>query len=325
MRKLKKLTRSRYFPIVLIVLFVAVSILAYTLFNGGTVKNWIILAVLAVLAILFLRVVNKPGFDKLWAWAGPGLLAALKALSSTSFSDFASRVVNAPLGWFGSDMALDEESCLIILFFLVYLIVSFLTDRISAHIAKGFDKTLTAEQEALCSVLSRRMERINEQMNLRVLSDAGRENRTLQSFTPMDAELEVRIGSKRKKRYDDLLKCLKQNRKGKTVFLVKGNPGSGKSVALRKLSTDLMRNVQDSGRIPVYINLKHWNEAWTAERLPTVDDLIVFIKKQILHDLDGLDGPAKKYLEEHFDELVPNGKLWQSGDGSLIDFPIDPK
>ena len=135
-------------------------------------------------------------------------------------------------------------------------------------------------------------------------------------YVPVAAEVEM-TRKRTKKRYPDLLKCLKKNRKAKSrflqkffrklsrtklfgyikfikrinkslsagrVFLVLGEPGSGKSVSLRKLCSELISEAKITHRVPVYVNLKEWSDdgkPWSMDNLPNEKDILSFIKKTL--------------------------------------------
>ncbi|MFN7118202.1 MAG: hypothetical protein ACK4TA_15485 [Saprospiraceae bacterium] len=77
-------------------------------------------------------------------------------------------------------------------------------------------------------------------------------NWSVHNFVPLEAEVEVQTDSGSKKKVTDLLKAIKSSKD--RVFLVLGDPGSGKSVALRKLCQDLAKEVKKTKKIPIYIN-----------------------------------------------------------------------
>ncbi len=72
------------------------------------------------------------------------------------------------------------------------------------------------------------------------LRDLNRKTRWSEAhFTPLDAEVEVLSQGRSKRRLTDLMSALRGDRQSR-VFLVLGDPGSGKSVALRTLAMQLL-------------------------------------------------------------------------------------
>lgn len=127
-------------------------------------------------------------------------------------------------------------------------------------------------------------------------------------FTPLDAEIESDHKGRQKKYYKDLLTCLKKNRKGNRIFLLLGLPGTGKSVSLRKLCGELLQEAAGSGQIPLYINLKEWDNPFTLSEPPTETDLNEFILRQI-QGTNKLD--VSSYLTaERFEQLRKRKKLY---------------
>jgi len=84
-----------------------------------------------------------------------------------------------------------------------------------------------------------------------------------------------------------------------------GDPGSGKSIALRKLCKDLLEEVSSTGKVPVYINLKEWyiKGKWSRSNEPSSAQLYDFILSQ----LKGKDVFADEFLKKYFK------KMWESG------------
>jgi hypothetical protein len=89
-------------------------------------------------------------------------------------------------------------------------------------------------------------------------------------FIPLESEVEVFKNGQRVTRVVDLYEGLRANQESR-LFVVLGDPGSGKSVALRKLARDLLFEVNRVGRIPVYVNMKEWRPEvpWTRDSAPT--------------------------------------------------------
>ena len=97
-------------------------------------------------------------------------------------------------------------------------------------------------------------------------------------FEPLDAEVEIRKNGRTTRRIMKLLPAIRRDRFSK-VFLILGDPGSGKSVALRKLANQLLEEISETGKVPIYVNLREWKteKEWTEENSPTVKQLEAFL------------------------------------------------
>jgi GTPase SAR1 family protein len=146
-------------------------------------------------------------------------------------------------------------------------------------------------------------------------------NWSSQYFTPLDAEVEVIKGTRREKKIIDLLSAIKKS--DDRLFLILGDPGSGKSVSLRKLCQDLSEETKKTGKIPIYINLKEWqiDKKWGVDNPPTTECLMnfvlanigkgdIFIRKFFNRKIDGQTYFERLYLTGHlffvfdsFDEI----------------------
>ncbi len=129
-------------------------------------------------------------------------------------------------------------------------------------------------------------------------------------FIALDAEVEVFRGDQRSARVIDLMEGLVRNR-DRQLFIVLGDPGSGKSVALRKLARNLLQEAKSTGRIPIYINLKEWQPEtpWTQEKPPTTADLMQFIRSS-LRRRQGLTSKGAVFLDASFEKLAETGRLF---------------
>lgn len=125
-------------------------------------------------------------------------------------------------------------------------------------------------------------------------------------FEPLQADVEVFVRGKSKRKLADLLKALRHSKE--KIILIIGDPGSGKSVALRKLALDLLKEVKKTGKIPLYINLKEWivEKKWTVKNKPSVQDLYNYVKESVLHRNIGSD----RFFKKHYDDLFNNGRLY---------------
>ncbi|MCL1791048.1 MAG: NACHT domain-containing protein [Peptococcaceae bacterium] len=132
-------------------------------------------------------------------------------------------------------------------------------------------------------------------------------------------QLEARVVVKKKYHQEkttisNLMSALKKMSRDNTVIIV-GPPGSGKSTILRKLAKDLLKEVDKTDKIPLYIDLKHWNinttslltdHAPTGAQIPLAY-LLDFIKETLTARLGGEGSPGSSFLEEYFRELYRQG------------------
>jgi Cdc6-like AAA superfamily ATPase len=127
-------------------------------------------------------------------------------------------------------------------------------------------------------------------------------------FTPLDAEVEVQSGFRRFKKVTDLLSAIRSDRISK-VFLVLGDPGSGKSVSLRKLCGELLQESTQTGKAAIYINLREWDSKknWTEETPPSVNDLYDFVV-QNLKSRGTRD--TSDFIDKFFHKLFESGRLF---------------
>jgi glycosyltransferase involved in cell wall biosynthesis len=107
------------------------------------------------------------------------------------------------------------------------------------------------------------------------------------NFVALEAEVQILEGQTSRRKVVDLLKALSLNQRTR-LFVVLGEPGTGKSVALRQLCRDLLKNSRDSDRIPLYVNLKEWraNREWTVTDRPNVKDFHNFVFNNLRQSLD---------------------------------------
>jgi hypothetical protein len=99
--------------------------------------------------------------------------------------------------------------------------------------------------------------------------------------------VQILEGKSHKRKVVDLIRALRMNPNTR-LFVVLGEPGTGKSVALRKLTRDLLRESSFKDRIPVYINLKEWKTPtdWSPTNRPTTQQLHEFIYNSLLQSVD---------------------------------------
>lgn len=120
-------------------------------------------------------------------------------------------------------------------------------------------------------------------------------------FIRLNAEVDILCDNKARPRTKDLLRALQQSPGKNNITLVIGEPGAGKSIAMRSLCTALLKKCQKTRRIPLYVNLKHWNKNWDSGLYPTQRDLKNFILDSF--DQYGMD----HFLRKNFDDILENG------------------
>lgn len=144
---------------------------------------------------------------------------------------------------------------------------------------------------------------------LRLLDDIDQETKwSAELYTPLDAEVEIFPAANSKRRITDLLKAIRSNQQTK-IFLVLGDPGSGKSIALRQLCRDLLKEVTKTDKIPIYINLKEWlpEEPWTEENPPTYKELNNFVLQYLKERGDVW---FESFLKDYYEDLVYSGRIF---------------
>lgn len=122
-------------------------------------------------------------------------------------------------------------------------------------------------------------------------------------YTTLEAEVEMtRQYGKRARVVADLVKAIHKDRETQSFILI-GDPGSGKSVSLRRLARELYKEVPSLGIwavVPVYVNLKEW----TGSRQPTDEDIGNFVYKYLLR-ISGRSGQS--FLKNYYEKMLSGG------------------
>lgn len=296
---------------VLICATLIIVIIGFCLFEETAAQFISVILVLAVPAIVLAQNIEKAGTRALLFALEPVLMGLCKALAETKFAEYFSWFCNAAIELvcrkIGSQIPapVGNETALLVVFWTIFIIAILLLGRINrtamgVHSGGGDsefqERNFLDKSSSFCQELRQRLETINRETDW---------NENL--FTPIEAEVEVNIRGKHKKNYTDLLKCLKKTRRGSDVFLVLGDPGAGKSVALRKLCLELLKEAKKTKKIPVYINLKRWNKSWSLDQLPNKNDLIKFIRESLYENGDIF---TDEFLNSYFDKMLKEGRWY---------------
>ena len=159
---------------------------------------------------------------------------------------------------------------------------------------------------------------------------AKTENWNDQYFTDLEAEVEfegeyylsslhrlLRRKSRGLRRVPSLIQAIDSS--AERALLLVGDPGSGKSVALRHLAHQMaqrgMRSANPNSKVPLYVNLKELGAAPRAG--PTAD----FIKEFVLDNIRRGDADTVSFVRENWEEFRVRG-IWFFLFDSFDEIPV---
>lgn len=155
------------------------------------------------------------------------------------------------------------------------------------------DKDYTESLKRYCKALKDSLDRYDKDVNW-----------SNNDLIPLEAEVETeRKGRLRPRVVADLVAAIRRDRRSER-FIVLGDPGSGKSVSLRRLVRTLCEQARPTGVVPVYANLREWNPTFGEV---TPESLVEFVKDRALEQT-GRDGRA--FLETWYEQFRKTGRLF---------------
>lgn len=298
---------------VLFMLVFSVVAVSSSLFISGFYS--LILAVFIMLMVFLLRPLVMPagyGANKIrmvcltgafalvasWGgWVGYANVIIKYLLSLPQFEGAPSWLKSLSLG------NQPSPALLIFIFGVIFVVNYFMRDK---SISGGHpvplkddfpEESYKAKQEAFCAALLQDIITIDRATNW---SPAY--------YTELQAEVEVSSSSGvySRRRIINLQDAIRKDRKTQS-FLILGTPGSGKSVALRKLAKDMLSESKKTNRIPIYINLREW----VSEKLNNEERVSFDLKDLESFVIENVKNRGDVFTEEFVDHYFR--KLWRSG------------
>ncbi len=122
-------------------------------------------------------------------------------------------------------------------------------------------------------------------------------------YATLEAEVEMdRRGARRPRLARDLVAAIRDDHSTR-AFLLLGDPGSGKSVSLRRLARELYELVPQTGIVPVYVNLREWD----GPDEPDDADISRFVKSSLKRSA-GRAGT--RFLNEWYEQMLSHGRFF---------------
>lgn len=130
-------------------------------------------------------------------------------------------------------------------------------------------------------------------------------------FTPLNADVEVhKGGGLDDRKIADLLDAITTDRKS-PMFLVVGDPGAGKSVAMRELARHGLRLASASKMksLSIYVNLREWAPAlkWTQDNPPDTLALEAFLETHLAAYDNAF---LRDFFREYLGRLHTDGRIF---------------
>ena len=164
------------------------------------------------------------------------------------------------------------------------------------------DSTFIRKFSAFSSIWFSRLDALDRDLNW---SD--------QDFVSLNADVEMT--SRRTHRtiivpLVDALRKIANSKGGEQPVIILGEPGSGKSVSLRRLARLLLSDAVKTRRMPIYINLKNWRtpSSWSEAAPPKTSDLWDFVKETVKSEANDIF--AARFIDTYFEAMLSEGRFF---------------
>lgn len=301
---------------VLAIMLITLAVVLSAMYASGLVA--IFISVLILVLVYMLRPLVMPagyGANKIRTLSilgALGLAASWGAWAETvnvllSVVWDTPQLSNVPL-WIRS-VRLNAQPSIIVLVFVfgvIFVVNYFMRDKSisGGHptpLNKDFpDDSFQRKLEAFCAALHQDLVTIDRTSNW-----------SPEYYTELQAEVEVLSanGVTSRRKIVNLQEAIKKDRRSRS-FLILGVPGSGKSVALRKLARDMLSEASRTNRVPIYINLREWIPAGTSDGSRTrfdLNDLEEFVVENVKRRGDVF---TEEFVDLYFRSLWRAGRLF---------------
>ncbi len=302
--------RFKIFPYIFII---AITALLITLFTKGIVFTIVLSVGIGVILYFTQKIWLPVGYGR-YAVRLVSLAVALSAALTFGFwqgllEKIVKSAIETHLPEFAAKYPVKEASPYLIFIFLgvvIWIVNYYNRDKGAMEVHPHPDSYRSIDKDISPRSFRERLKGVCSSLrdDLRIIDErTGWDNK---DFIPLDAEVEFTRRSRKKKKVLDLLRTIKKSRD--RLLLVLGDPGSGKSVALRKLAQDLAKESSKSGRIPIYIDLKEWSveQKWDKSFPPTAKQLYDFV----LQNVKSRNPINEEFFDRYFYRLYENGMLY---------------
>jgi hypothetical protein len=290
-------------PRIALVLILVALTLACLVAASDDVATKLLLSVLAGLMILIAARLSTPVEVRiLWLRHASLIVAASFASGVTFFKNFVEGWLGATISNFAPGFEVPRWSdfltvlSLCFMFLVIVLVnrynrIETATPRTRRSILDHPDNRKDRNQ--LIDDLRNYIERLDDDLNWRH-----------KNFVELEADIDLVLDDgDRRHSVGSLLEAVRNDKKAK-LFVLLGDPGSGKSVSLRALTRKLLEKAKKGGPIPIYINLSEWR----SDSASNLEEFVLrfLIEKALLDSA----ASSNDFLEKNFKLLQQEGEFF---------------